>query len=246
MGRHRATPTLSDRPTEIPAPGIAPTITRPRATYVFFFDQPHLTMAGRGLSLDTTADLIKRLVVEGSRASIVSSAKRLETIVPLTGERGTLLAGLERLRTDLRQWDSYSRDEEPGGSGTWDARSTLASAATMYAREEWMVVRKSTERLASVVSVLAESPRPERSSTSATASGEGAGLHFIHFAARGLRSRDRHLRRVDSRPPRPSSTRSRAKPSGAGSTSTRSRPRGCSRTDRVGTPSVIATLRTLS
>jgi hypothetical protein len=176
-----ATPTLSDRPPEIPAPGIAPTITRPRATYVFFFDQPHLTMAGRSLSLDTTADLIKRLVVEGSRASIVSSAKRLETIVPLTGERGTLLAGLERLRTDLRQWDSYSETEE-GRLGDLERSLHPCLPATMYAREEWMVVRKSTERLASVVSVLAEVPAPRALVYFGDSLRQRAGLHFIHFA----------------------------------------------------------------
>jgi hypothetical protein len=100
------TPGPSDRSAETPEARSVPPITRPRATYVFVFDQPHLTMAGRALSLETAGELIKRLVVEGSRASIVSNAKRLETIVPLTGDRGTLLAGLERLRTDLRQWDS--------------------------------------------------------------------------------------------------------------------------------------------
>jgi hypothetical protein len=171
----------SDRAPGVPAPGAAPPITRPRATYVFFFDQPHLTMAGRALSLETATDLINRLIVEGSRASIVSSAKRLETIVPLTGDRDTLLAGLERLRTNLRQWDSYSETEV---ARLADVGRSLHPClpAKMYAREEWMVVRRSTERLASVVSVLAEVSAPRALVYFGDSLRQRAGLHFIHFA----------------------------------------------------------------
>ena len=94
-----------------PGPRGRPASHATRATFVFFFDQTHLTMMGRALSLETAEDLINRLVVEGSRASIVSNARRLETIVPMTSDREKLLAGLERLRNDPRQWDSYAETE---------------------------------------------------------------------------------------------------------------------------------------
>lgn len=167
--------------TEKPQSADVSRVVRPRTTFIFFFDQPHLTMAGRALSLETAADLIKRLVVQGSRASIVSSARRVETIVPLTGDRDKLLAGLDRLRKDLRQWDSYS-ETEVGRVGDLGRSAHPCLPAQMYAREEWMVVRKSTERLASVVSVLGEIPAPRALVYFGDSLRQRAGLHYIHFA----------------------------------------------------------------
>ena len=88
-----------------------PPAPRPRATFVFYFDQTHLTLSGREFALVTARELINRLVVEGSQASIVSSAKRLETFVAMTGDREKLLAGLERLRKDPRHMESYAQTE---------------------------------------------------------------------------------------------------------------------------------------
>src|SRR6185436_14429441 len=89
-----------------------PQVARPRATFTFFFDQPHLTTQGRARSLELSRELINKLIVDGARASIVSNAKRVETIVPLTEDREKLIAGLERLRQDSRTWDRYSDTEE--------------------------------------------------------------------------------------------------------------------------------------
>jgi hypothetical protein len=170
-------PTESDRPTEAPTPGITPWVTRPRSTFVFFFDQPHLTMAGRALSLETSRDLINRLIVDGARASIVSNAGRLETIVPPTPDREKLLAGLERLRNNLKQWDSYSETERSRAG-----QATSCGVAKALAREEWQIVRQSTQRIGITVGALAGVPAPKALVYFGDSLRQKAGLHFLQFA----------------------------------------------------------------
>ena len=176
-----------DRSADKPKTVAVPPITRPRATFVFFFDQPHLTQAGRALSLETARDLITRLVVDGTRASIVSSSKRLETIVPLTEDRAKLVAGLERLRGDPRQWESYSETEQGRVDDLMDEckRSPYGCLplATSYAREEWHEARRSTERLGITVGTLAEASMPKALVYFGDTLRQRAGLHYLYVAA---------------------------------------------------------------
>jgi hypothetical protein len=175
-------PTPAGSPTQEEAP--TPQIARAHATIVFFFDQPHLTTAGLTLSLETSRDLINRLVVNGARAAIVSNTQRLETIVPLTGDREKLLAGLVRLRDDPRQRDSYSDTERARakrvlddyelGNNPWPT-----PLAKTYVREEFLIARRSTERLAIAVGVLAEAPTPKALIYFGDSLRQQAGLHYL-------------------------------------------------------------------
>ncbi len=167
-------------------PTVVPQVTRSRATFIFFFDQPHLTLAGRSLALETTRDLINRLVVEGSRASIVSNAKSLQTIVPLTSDRDTLFAGLERIREDPRQWESYSETERARAQQVRAAyemspepKPCPPRLALTYAREEWQEARRSTERLGYTVGSLAELPMPKSLIYFGDSLRQKAGLHYL-------------------------------------------------------------------
>jgi hypothetical protein len=192
---------------------VVPQVSRPRASFVFFFDQTHLTMAGRTLSLVTSKDLIERLVVGGSQASIVSNARRLETIVPMTTDKNRLLAALDRLRDDPTQWEDYAegetrRAEELGNAegssetkfgrgarqeGNTDTtpqadqiRSSLPSPvclkARVYAREEWQMVRQTTQRIGITVSTLAEVPAPKALVYFGDTLRQKAGLHYLSLA----------------------------------------------------------------
>ena len=87
--------------------------TPPRASFLFYFDQPHLTMTGRPASVEVARDLVRRLIVAGNRASIVSAAHdELTTFVDWTSEPRTLLAALDRLDSERTQVDDYSALEE--------------------------------------------------------------------------------------------------------------------------------------
>jgi hypothetical protein len=164
-----------------PQPKVAPQVTRPRATFIFFFDQPHLTQAGREFSLATTKDLINRLVVDGGRASIVSNARSLQTIVPMTGDREKLLAGLVRLRGDLRQWDSYAttevyRADEVVRALTPEMQCLIAKG---FAQEEWQEARRSMIRIGYTVGALADLPAPKALVYFGDSLRQKAGLHYL-------------------------------------------------------------------
>ena len=195
-------------------PGASLPSKRPRATFVFFLDQTHLTQAGRALSLETSRDLIRRVVVDGNRASIVSNARRLETYVPMTDRQETLLAGLERLRSDPRQWDWYAENEERraedvmrernrlGGvgsedlrraqdpttsidSGTWKPPACRNIPAKTYAREEWREAWRTTERLEAVVGSLAETSAPKALVYFGDTLRQKAGAHYLRLGCPG-------------------------------------------------------------
>jgi hypothetical protein len=171
-------PEAKDAPPGEAPPIVVPKVIRPRATFIFFFDQNHLTMAGRTLSLATSRDLINRLVVDGSRASIVSNADRVETIVAMTGDREKLLAGLERVRNDPRQWESYAETERKRKIETIGH----CQLAKVYAREEWFEARQSTERIGYTVGALAELPAPKALVYFGDNLRQKAGLHYLHGA----------------------------------------------------------------
>ena len=169
-------------PTEHSAqPNVARDVTRQRATFIFFFDQPHLTQAGRMLSLETTKDLINRLVVDGSRASLVSNARSLQTIVPMTGDREKLLAGLVRLRADLKQWDSYAETETTRAESIGSTASPRVACviARGYALEEWQEARRSMSRIGTTIGALAEVPAPKALVYFGDSLRQKAGLHFL-------------------------------------------------------------------
>jgi hypothetical protein len=152
------------QPNEGPS-SVASKTNRPRATFIFYFDQTHLTTLGRGGSLETARVLIDRLVVDGSKASIVSSASRLETIVPMTGDRRKLQAGLETLRTNLSQVDSYAATEDVRVAEISDAfrisPHTACLMAKGFAHDEWQAARRTTQWLGFTLGTLAEASVPK-------------------------------------------------------------------------------------
>lgn len=94
------------------SPFPSPPSAEPTATFVFYFDQPHLTMAGRARAIEVAKDLADRLVVHGNRAMILSNARDLRTIQPLTSDPRALADALDRMKTDREQWDTAAAEEE--------------------------------------------------------------------------------------------------------------------------------------
>ena len=182
---------------DAPAPAPSPTqqeaktepSARPRVTFVFFFDQPHLTLLGRTRSLEMARELITRLVVHGGRASIVSNGKSLETIVPLTDNPERLLEGLERLRNSFTQFEAYADGESAREQQVRDAyemSTRLCKArrcppwlALTYASEELRIARASTARLAIAVVGLAEVPAPKALVYFGDTLRQSSGLHYL-------------------------------------------------------------------
>jgi len=101
--------TSAAQPSKIVTPAVPP---GPRPTYLFYFDQHHLTPAGRQNSLDTARVIVDRIVKDGARAMIVSAGKVIATIQPLTDDRNLMQDALDRLERDNDQWDVYAFQED--------------------------------------------------------------------------------------------------------------------------------------
>ncbi len=82
------------------------------ATYLFYFDQRHLTVAGRLRALQLAEELIPKLIVNESRGMVVSNGKRLSTFAQPTSDPSVLLAAVQKVREDLDHQDLTAGLEE--------------------------------------------------------------------------------------------------------------------------------------
>jgi VWFA-related protein len=81
-------------------------------SFLFYFDQHHLTFTGRARSLQIARELIDELIRDGSKATIVSSGKQVRTFAPLTAERSVLLEAIDALEHDAEQQDEFPMQED--------------------------------------------------------------------------------------------------------------------------------------
>jgi VWFA-related protein len=119
------------------APVTTEVVTLP-ATFLFYFDQTFLTMAGRNQALEIARELIPEIVIGDNRAMIVSSGRELRTFVHLTSDTEALLGALETLESDRLQWDPTAFAFENEEDRIQEVLETLGSrgvqAATAVAR----------------------------------------------------------------------------------------------------------------
>jgi len=163
------------------------------ATFMFYFDQPHLTMFGRARSLDIARDLVRALVHDGAEAMIVSNAGRLSVVRELTADTGQLLDALDRLESDRTQWDFFA-EQEDGRIGEVveilndndDVHRAIA-AARSYQRTERFIVDKNLRRLSLLVGRLADLPPPKAVLYFADTLRSNAGEHYLTFFGERLR-----------------------------------------------------------
>jgi VWFA-related protein len=147
------------------APGESVTAPAARTSYLFYFDQRNLNMIGHHNSLDVAKGMISKLVVNGNRAAIVSSGKRVVTFATFTSRRETLLDALDRIRSDLTQWDDYptlerKRELEIADTPYWD-KDAACQHAGMYQREELSRSYAALDRFVSVLGRFADMDSPK-------------------------------------------------------------------------------------
>jgi hypothetical protein len=82
------------------------------ASIVFYFDQRHLTTTGRRRAIEVVREMVPRLVVDGNRAMVVSSAGTLKIVTPFTSRGEGILAALAKLENDPEQVDVSAYTEE--------------------------------------------------------------------------------------------------------------------------------------
>jgi VWFA-related protein len=159
--------------------------SRPRTTFVFYFDQSHLTAPGRQGAIDAARVMIPRFVTGGSQGMIVSNASSLRTLQPLTDDPEVLLAALEAMENDRLEWDPYTALEEVRLNevlrlASENVDDSLILARRYQAEERWRQARD-LRRLSMVLGALAEFRPPKAFVYFADAMRANAGEHYLSF-----------------------------------------------------------------
>jgi len=153
-------PTAAD-PAAAAAAAVAP------VTYVFYVDQPMLTMAGRQETIATLRDLIPRLFQDArTQAMLVYNGRSLEVVVDMTSDPAALLAGVDRIDRERKNWESYAMEEFSRVDAVsqtlrqFGTDAALAEARRFQQEEAWFV-EKALRRLSMTLGRLAEQDQPK-------------------------------------------------------------------------------------
>jgi VWFA-related protein len=159
----------------------------PNVSYLFFFDQPQLTLPGRARAMDVARELITRLVAGGDRAMIVSNAARLAVIEDFTDDPQRLLDALDRLENDRRQWDFHATEEESRIARVVDILNRednvhrAVAMARSFQREEHARTDKSLRRLHIALARLSELDSRKAVVYFADTLRQNPGEHYVSF-----------------------------------------------------------------
>jgi VWFA-related protein len=162
-------------------------IVPPSVSFLFYFDQSHLTLPGRARALDIARDLVPRFVDDGHRVMIVSSAARLAVIEELTDDATRLLDALDRLEHDRTQWDFYAAEEDSRIARIVDVLnddenvSRAVGLARSYQREENARADKSIRRLHLTLARLSEVDSRKAMVYFADTLRQNPGEHYVSF-----------------------------------------------------------------
>jgi VWFA-related protein len=182
----------------------APLPLGPKPTYLFYFDQHHLTPAGRQNSLDTARTIVDQLITEGARGMIVSAGKYIATIEPMTDDRNLLQDALDRLERDNDQWDVFayqedSRIEHVMRELQQDADTTKAlNTARQYQREERFRTDKALRLFEITIGTLTDLDPPKAVLYFADSMRKNAGEHYTSYFGRQAGDRDPTLSKMET------------------------------------------------
>jgi VWFA-related protein len=173
---------------ETPAAAAAP---RARTSFLFYFDQHHLTMPGRQRALDLTRQLIPKLITNGNLGMIVSAGKQLESFAGLTDDQEVLQESIDRLEQDNTQWDPWVAAEESRVqeiveilNDPADSATRALSTARLYQREEIWRTEKALHLFSMVLGRMTELNPPKAVVYFADTMRSNAGVHYLSFFSR--------------------------------------------------------------
>ncbi len=165
----------------------------PPASYLFYFDQSHLTMAGRQRALDLALEVAEELLKGSNQATIVSNARRLEVIEPLTTDFEKFAEALDRLEHDREQWDYYTELEESRLGEVIRALNDqedlyrALSIARVHQKEERWRTDQNLRRLEIAMGQLADVDAPKAVIYFADSMRANPGEHYMSFFGNRLR-----------------------------------------------------------
>ena len=173
------------------------TVPGPTASYLFYFDQPFLTMEGRLRSLDVAQTLVDRLVTDNSPAMIVSNSVKTHIVQRLTSDRELLKSKLREIENDRQQWDMYAQLEDQrvrdvvealnwsSGLGGADLNGAITKAR-LYQKEERWFTDRNLRRLAVTLGQLVDLESPKALIYFGDTVRSNPGEHYLSFFGDGL------------------------------------------------------------
>jgi VWFA-related protein len=169
------------------SPESTPEVRRPPATYLFYFDQHHLTPAGRQTGLDTAHELVTKLIRDGNRGLIFSSGKEMRAYCEMTDDPQTLHDALDRLENDRNQWDEWAFAEDfrireilESIRSRNDIDRAISIARTHQRDEVWRTAR-ALRKLSITIGRLANVDPPKAVIYFADTMRSNAGAHYLSF-----------------------------------------------------------------
>jgi len=183
-------------PGETPAPEGArvPPPRETAASYLLYFDMPHLTQSGRQGALSSARELLPKLLAGGQRAMIVINALQLKMVAPLTGDVSALDAALVHLVADRDAFDPYAASEDSRLADILQqmehGTEVALGRARRYASEERWRQERDLQRLSMVLGRLADLDAPKAVLYFADTMRQNAGAHYLsYFAGPSLQGR---------------------------------------------------------
>ena len=191
---------LLSRSLDVPAGGVAapePAVPSPAlgpVTFLFYFDQQHLTMGGRQESIDILKTMAPELIRDGNRGTLVSNGAKLETLAELTTDPEVLVSALQKLQGNHEHFDPDAQQEQARiaeildlvgiGSNSSDSGSQTdyqraLSLARQYAQDEQWRVERNLRRFSMVLGSLAAVDRPKAVIYFADNMRRNAGKHYL-------------------------------------------------------------------
>jgi len=173
----------ADRPAPAPAPG------RPATSHLVYFDQHHLTLAGRQNAIDQTREMIPGLLADGSRIAIASSGTVVDLLIPFTTDRDALVETLDRLEGDRRYWDQYPVLEESRIREVFEVQNTLGqeaacSKARFLQQQDLYRTDKALRRFAMMLGLLTDLDPPKVALYFGDTVRRDAGAHYFSYVGR--------------------------------------------------------------
>ncbi len=154
----------------------------PHPTFLFYFDQIHLTQRGRNEALQTAQELVPELIRDGARGIVVSSADDVVTYADLTDDPEVILDALRELHGD-RHWDPFAEDErlrvEEVVRAFRDGLQQGTAVARRHQMEERWRTGRALRRLALVLARLADLDPPKAVFYFADTMRSNPGQHYV-------------------------------------------------------------------
>ena len=166
-----------------PPPTIPPTGT---PTFLLYFDQHHLSIAGRQTAIDDARRMIPDLVHGGGRVAIASSGDTVDVLCDFTGDTTRLETTLDRLEGDRHHWDEYPGLEEARIRQLLQDEDKLghdfACSKALWLRQmELYRTEKALRRFAMILGLMAEADPPKSALYFADTVRRDAGMHYYSY-----------------------------------------------------------------